>query len=150
MDNLTVKELQSICRAFNLPYASLRKEQLIDLVNLQLGNIQNPCVQIEGESDEMLPAAANETPTRWARYRVSVIGFGINIKNRLFRPLRRIYTVIPNQNPSQNITTLPRINNWLFQIGALFGFIGGMNTLYQAAMYYFGEPETIEVLIRRG
>lgn len=147
MENLTVKELQSICRAFDLEYRGLLKQDLIDLVSIQMSCIHNSNVPNTdtGETSGTMstPTTTEETPSFWSRQHFS------KIKNRIFRPLHRVCAVVTVPMPNQNTRILPRVPNIMIEIGALFGFIAGIGMIYQAAMLYFSEIENVEVPIRR-
>lgn len=141
MENLTVKELRVLAKGFGLPTSGLKFE-LTDRINQHLLHF----IQTQPSIKNEMPTSA-ATVTQTDGNRVTLIS---RFKYRIIDPLYRFTTAISSSNPLTLATTnesTPRISlrDLPFQLAIAIGFLGGIHSIIQLLLYYFGDPLTMTI-----
>lgn len=133
MENLTVKELQSLCKGFGLSKTG-HKCELIDRIVEHLSHSNSTEINSEDVSCQ------NQTLTS----QINGNQFTIihKFKQRFIDPL------YVNMNSINHNSLFGMIKNISYQFAMLLGVFGGIHSVMQLIMFYFGHPREMQIQMK--
>lgn len=138
MDNLTVRELQTICKKLDVSHTGLKAELIDRLVDHISGIALSHSKIVDDELPQISSVLNNSDDSR----RITFIS---KLKRRFIDPL------LPSEarvviNDDGSATTIDQINPWfsgwkgpLFLLALAIGVFGGFHSFSQILRFYFGE-----------
>lgn len=140
MDNLTVEDLQSICKKLSLSTVG-PKADLIERVVNNISKFAEVESKLDGESSQMPSMIYNpECANR--------VTFVTHLKRRFIDPiLHRVSATVTDDVDNNN-----QVNSWfsilkgaVYHLALAMGAFGGLHSLSQILLFYFGESIQIQL-----